>query len=722
MTSLTHKRRRFEQLECRHLLTTVFFEPQAILEGDGEHTAQIEFTLDEPATQTMQLQFVIEQGTAKYGDISGATVFPADADFERVSSQQVTFSAGETSETFDLTILGDTTYEFDETIIVRMFSTTNGLQLGHFRGVITLVNDEVSVPDAIFDQATTSPDVPIDIDVAANDVGGADILSISQPITEEFTPAGSTVLNADGTVAFSPEAGFAGTATFSYTVAEDLAMEPIVASDATKSDWFGRAVDIDGVRAIVGAKLDDDGQDRAGSAYVYFFDGSQWTEEAKLTAPSPGENDQFGNTVGISGDTIVVGAWLANATNGSNSGASYVYQRDSASGNWSLVKQLLGSDTSPADHFGVDVDIDGDKIIVGADLDDPAGSASGAAYVFERNSGGTNQWGETHKLVPSFAQARDHFGEAVAVSGNSFVVGARFDDHSFGTNAGSAYVFDIEGGVVTETILRGFDTGSGDQFGNAVDIDENWVVVGAWLEDLDEFEVPKRSNSGALYLFSRHGYTTFNREGPWVQEAHLRRWTFEDQSVYPTGGDRLGASVAIDGMTIVSSSGYIDTYSNGERIDNSGSAYVFAPSERNSGNWLVQRELTHSNLSKRDRFGTAIAIDNGRAIIGAPLEDLVLNAGAAYIANVGFDRTTVAVQVEGPLAASLAFAVDDTPHDDTDEPQRIRSTPNVALAPTRAMAYAHSEWVSRRITTSIARADHFAQLVDDVFSDALHSL
>lgn len=127
----------------------------------------------------------------------------------------------------------------------------------------------------------------------------------------------------------------------------------------------------------------------------------------------------FGGKVAIDGDTLVVGSKFADYGL-SNCGTAHVYQRDwGATGNWVLVTILVASDRAAGDQFGYSVGIDGDTIVVGADYDN---SNRGAAYVFERNHGGAANWGEVRKLVASDGASADFFGYDVKVRGDRIVV------------------------------------------------------------------------------------------------------------------------------------------------------------------------------------------------------------------------------------------------------------------------------------------------------------
>ena len=169
----------------------------------------------------------------------------------------------------------------------------------------------------------------------------------------------------------------------------------LTASDAAEGDQFGRRVSVSGDLAIVGARRDDDAGGESGSAYIFRRTGTNWSEEAKLTASDPAAGDFFGFSVSISGDLAIVGAPFDDDA-GNQSGSAYVFRRTGTS--WSQEAKLTATEAAADDQFGVSVSISGDLAVVGAFGDDDAGSTSGAAYIFRRT--GTS-WAEEAKLTAS---------------------------------------------------------------------------------------------------------------------------------------------------------------------------------------------------------------------------------------------------------------------------------------------------------------------------------
>lgn len=249
----------------------------------------------------------------------------------------------------------------------------------------------------------------------------------------------------------------------------------VTASDGAQSDNYGSAVAIDGDVMVVGAYGDDDLGSASGSAYVYRFNGSAWSLEQKLLASDGSANDQFGFSVSIQGDAIAIGA-----PGNDGAGAAYVFRYDGSS--WAEQAELFASDgaVGDGDQYGYSVAIDADAVVVGAYLDDQAALNAGAAFVYQWDG---SAWNEQAKLVASNATSGNGFGQTVSVSGSRAIVGAPFRSQQ-GTSSGAAYVFANDGSTWTqETILVGADTAANDRFGWSVSISGDAALVGAEFDD-----------------------------------------------------------------------------------------------------------------------------------------------------------------------------------------------------------------------------------------------
>jgi hypothetical protein len=372
-----------------------------------------------------------------------------------------------------------------------------------------------------------------------------------------------------------------------------------VANDGAAGDLYGYSVDIDGNRAIVGAPYDDNGKGiNSGAAYILEKDGlGNWTEVAKIVVPDGDADDLFGESVAIDGNLVIIGAskyagkgaafifsgsgntWtlvskllafdglasddygvsvditgayaIVGAPNDDapkvNQGSVYIY---SAATGWNLVAKRVATDGDTNDNYGISVSIDGTNAVVGSRYDDDFATNSGSAYVLAKDNGGTNNWGQSQKLVASDAGAGDYFGSSVAISGIDVIVGSYLDDYTFINNAGSAYVFEQVGLAWTEVAkLIPSDAAAADQFGASVSIESGVAVIGSQFDD------DMGTNSGSAYVFTQ--------ASGWSQTNKLT-----GASVLTN--DNFGHAVAIGGSNIV-----IGAYKDDVSGLDQGSAYFF---------------------------------------------------------------------------------------------------------------------------------------------------
>ena len=215
-------------------------------------------------------------------------------------------------------------------------------------------------------------------------------------------------------------------------------VQKLTASDAGVDNVFGSAVSVSGNYAVIGAPGDDDNGNWSGSAYVFERDGSgTWQEVQKITASDGAINDRFGYSVSVSGIYAVIGAYRDD-DNGTESGSTYVFERD-GTGTWQEVQKLVALDGDADDNFGCSVSVSGDYVVIGANLDEGQVSGSGSSYLFERDGAGT--WLAVQKLIASDNDNQKNFGSSVSVSGSYIATGAYRDD-DYGVESGSAYVFE----------------------------------------------------------------------------------------------------------------------------------------------------------------------------------------------------------------------------------------------------------------------------------------
>ena len=374
------------------------------------------------------------------------------------------------------------------------------------------------------------------------------------------------------------------------------ALTPIEVAKLTASDeqtiyndQFGRSVAVNGDTALIGALTDPDKAWFGGASYLFTRSGGVWIEQAKLISSDAADFDLFGISVALDGDTALIGA----------SGDAYVFV--SNGGEWTEQAKLTASDGAEGDTFGRPVALDRDTALVGARCDDDHGYCSGSAYIFTGSGG---DWIEQAKLTASDGAASDLFGEAVALEGDTALIGALGDDDN-GSASGSAYVFTRSGGEwIEQAKLTGSDGAANHWFGRSVALDGDTALVGARCDDDHGY------CSGSAYIFTGSG-------GDWIEQAKL---TASDGETL----DHFGSAVALDGHNAL-----IGAYRANEE---SGSAYVFT---RRDGKWIEQAKLTPSDGAAGDWFGVSVTLDGDNVLIGSSHDDdNGSDSGSAYLFSI----------------------------------------------------------------------------------------
>jgi len=326
--------------------------------------------------------------------------------------------------------------------------------------------------------------------------------------------------------------------------------DKLTASDADTTDLFGSSVAVAGDIAVAGSPSDDhEGGTDAGSAYVYEWDGNAWGSEQKLTAPDTEANDQFGSSVAVEADVVLVGAKNEGNTGGSDgSGAVYVFRNNGSS--WAFEDKLTALDTAAGDQLGGSVSINGGVAVLGAGYTDcAAGSSCGAAYVFHWNG---SSWVEQQKLSASDAAEGDRFGSSVSIDGSLILVGAWLADCGAESSCGAAYVYGFnEADWIEEGKLTGL--AAGDLFGCSVSIHNNIGLVGARSVDCVD-----GNNCGAAYVVRQI-------EENWVLDGKL-------SAADAAAGDIYGVAVALGEHVALIGASLHDL----PELDNAGAAYAYA--------------------------------------------------------------------------------------------------------------------------------------------------
>ncbi len=513
----------------------------------------------------------------------------------------------------------------------------------------------------------------------------------------------------------------------------------LLAADGQASEYFGYAVALSGNTAIVGAPYDENSR---GSAYVFVRNGATWTQQARLLANDGVLNDYFGWSVALDGDTALIGSLYGPGSANADQGAAYVFVRNGTT--WTQQQRLAASDGQLGAHFGTAVSLDNNTALIGApDHQLQPGLTTGAAYVFVRTG---TAWTQQKQLLALGGESGDQFGAAVAVDGDMALIGAPGDDIVIGgspkPDQGTAYTFRRSGtdwirGNPLDTRLNG--GGAGDAFGNAVALSGNTALIGSYLGgsiDVGWVYVFKQIAPGAwnyetilfpsdnqikhfgvslaldgdmavigasLKLFepgtdSRSAWVFAKVGNDWRQ---IRKFGPESGSSPGTVDDRFGATIALDDSTVLigayqsdasatdqgavfafalhdsqhvqsqklvandgtandhfgkamaSSSDTLVISADEDDIGtnaNQGSVYVFT---RNGANWIFQQKLTANDGAAQDRFGNAVALDGDTLAVGAALDDTSTNTdqGAVYVfirngANWMFQQKLTAVGID----------------------------------------------------------------------------
>ena len=274
-------------------------------------------------------------------------------------------------------------------------------------------------------------------------------------------------------------------------------------------DYFGQSVAISGNYAIVGAHYESDVYIEAGKAYI--FNVTTGALLFTLRNPNPYGTqyaDYFGYSVAMSGNYAIVGAYQEDDAGGTDSGKAYIYNVTTGVRVHTL-NNPTSYGTSAGDQFGNSVAISGNYAVVGAYLeDDASGTNSGKAYIYNVTTGVL-----VHTLTNPNAystSAGDLFGYSVAMSGDFAIVGAYGEDDAGGTESGKAYIYNVTTGVLVYTLNNpnAYSTSAGDLFGISVAISGNYAVVGAYLED-----DASGTNSGKAYIYNPNTIFTTNTVG-----------------------------------------------------------------------------------------------------------------------------------------------------------------------------------------------------------------
>jgi FG-GAP repeat len=357
-------------------------------------------------------------------------------------------------------------------------------------------------------------------------------------------------------------------------------LNPTPAND----DQFGWSVSISGNNVLIGAYRDDTGNTNSGAAYL--FDGVTGNLRQTLLNPTPGFFDEFGRSVSISGDNVLIGA-----RGDSSGGAAYLF--NGVTGN---LQQTFLNPNPARGGFGYSVAVSGNNLLIGKPYDDRGGLYSGAAYLYDAVTGNLLQ--TFRKPTPT---RDDSFGESVAISGNKVLISVPHDDTA-GTGSGAAYLFDGVTGNLLQTFLNPNPANSTFFSRDAVAISGNNVLIGSSLDNTGA------NASGVAYLF----------DGATGNLLH----TFLNPT--PGLGAKFGSSVSISGNNVLIGAPDATTTAGTQ----SGAAYLY---DGVTGN-LLQTLLNPAPTGVFDQFGSSVSISGNNVLIGAYGNNTGATiSGAAYL-------------------------------------------------------------------------------------------
>ncbi len=389
-------------------------------------------------------------------------------------------------------------------------------------------------------------------------------------------------------------------------------------------DYYGDAIAITDDFLFVGAAGADHSStvQRTGAVFIYQRNeggDNTWGFVKKITsvvppATVPSAGQQFGKSLAAEGDILIVGAYGDN----SYTGAVYIFYRNQGgTDNWGQVKKITASDAEASDYFGVRVSMSGNYALVGAygyDGSANSTSSSGAAYVLGKNEGGTDNWGEIAILEASTPVANHHLGLSISISGAYAAMG-----DFYAGDAGEVYVYfrdkngpDRWGSVAT--LSPGAAADGGYHFGESVCLSGDDLLVGA------TGDTEAADDSGAAYFFRNQGGTD--------------NWGLVTKITASDGAedDYFGWPCSISGDYAVVSAYQADV--DGEA--DAGAAYVYYRNEGGAENWGQVEKLSAAEPAESDYFGMFALIADGFALIGVSDDDdgVEEDTGSMYMFSI----------------------------------------------------------------------------------------
>ena len=389
--------------------------------------------------------------------------------------------------------------------------------------------------------------------------------------------------------------------------------QQLLPSDSTIHDGFGIVVALDQDTLVVNAKE---------AAYVFgrAGDEDEWEEIAKLTLPGIPTEELILLASDVQSDTIVIGATWSEEDEFDDHSEVYIFDRNQGgANNWGLVKKLIAAEGSVDDNFGAAVALDGDLLAVGAsqiDVDANPGVNidQGAAYLYGRNVGGSNNWGLVKQITQDDGKFNDEFGLDIDLDGDILVVGATMVDLEgvSGEDHGATYIYGRNVGGAEQwglmTRVTATDAESMGNFGGRLRLDGDTLAIGAGFDE---------DTPGSVHIFERNA-------------GGVDQWGAVQRIEPPAGDADLGFGFALDldgdrllvGSPLVARCGRV----------NQGAVYVLDRVQDGPDAWVLVERLG-VGVGQDGYFGIGVATDNGTMVIGAPnvADRMTMKAGLAYV-------------------------------------------------------------------------------------------
>ncbi|WP_417386428.1 Calx-beta domain-containing protein [Gimesia sp.] len=598
-------------------------------------TARLTVSLNQIVETTVVVDYATSDQTASDG-----------TDYLNISGT-LTFNVGETTKTITVNLIDSDLIEADETLLVNLSQLQSGADVvfAGNQGVVTIVDDDqatLSLQDLIVNEAAGKVLMTVSLDKPVDSTVTVDFSTIDQSATSpnDYLSQTGILSFAPGTMHQTIEIDLVDSAqvelpeTFDVQLSnlqagglnvvipddraavtlkdDDLGdyefkhkLYPVGTQDL--NDQFSYGVAVDGDTMISSALFWNATYAGQGSAFIYvrndqgtpeYTGDDTWNYQDTLLAPDADNiPDRFGWSVAISGDTAVVSAPLGDGI-AEDMGSVYVYTR--SNGSWTLQQELNVNDTIDSHFFGDVVVIEGDTIVVGARATE---NYTGSAYVFQRTDG---VWTKTAKLVADDPAESANFGNAIDIENSTIVIGARFDSETQ-YRSGAVYIFSEQAGSWTQTLkLKDTSPSNLGSFGSSVSLAGELLLVGATSS------TNQLASAGKAILY-RHDLES----GAWNPIQTLRASDATQNAFF-------GADVKIKEGQILINSGADPT-----GPSNNGALYLF---KRENQTWVEQQKISSPDAETGDQFGRHFAIADDTIFIGAQYDnDGALNAGSVYV-------------------------------------------------------------------------------------------